>query len=215
MWRRPHEILKGKRLHVGLVRSHPCNHLGVGGESIGLVVLELLLIYPVGLSVDDVVESSIGCDLDFLPRIEVDKKEVVFPHERNFLAVGRERRHFLFSPRREFSKRLVVSVVDIPLRRERPTVDRVVCGLEQYFVAVRRNDIISEIVDFLAVSVANRENRLDVVSRLVRAFQDCVVGIGNAGVVFPVVHGVESVDTVGIVSVENHRLERDLLSAGR
>ena len=88
-------------------------------------------------------------------------------------------------------------------------------GLEQYFVAVRRNDIISEIVDFLAVSVANRENCLDVVSRLVRAFQDCVVGIGNAGVVFPVVHGVESVDTVGIISVENHRLERYLLSAGR
>ena len=88
LWCRSHEILEFKGLHVGLIRPHPCQHFGVSRESIRRVVLKLLLIHPVGLSIDNMVELAIGGHLRFLPSIfQVHIEKVVLPDECHFLAV--------------------------------------------------------------------------------------------------------------------------------
>ena len=90
------EVLESKSAHVGFIKTNPCQHLRIGREIVSTIVFKFLFIHPVRLSIDDVIELSIGRDLTLrIVEKQLHEEQVVITDKGNHGTIGGELWHFL------------------------------------------------------------------------------------------------------------------------
>ena len=105
---------EGELLDGALVVADPCQHGAIGIEIEGAREGELLLVDPVGLAVDDLVELAVLRHLALgIAEEQLDEEQVVIAHEGHHRAVGREGRHLLRAAVAEALQRAVLHIIYI------------------------------------------------------------------------------------------------------
>ena len=145
-------------LHATLVVADPAQRAAVCAPCDGVVESKLLLVHPVGDTVDDLVELAIGRDLAL--RRAIGNEDVVLSHEGDFLTIRREGRDLLGSVLRELAKLLALDVIDIEVGSIGATVDSPVVGLDEQMLSVVGHLVAVKALDLLALRIVEIEERL-------------------------------------------------------
>ena len=142
------EELHGILLHLRLVVFYPAYLLAVGSEHHRRVGHKLLLIHPVGHSVDYLIKFSVLRHLALGIVVEqFDEIDIVLPYECYHRAVGRKDRSLLRSGERQCHHLVVAHVEDIVFCSKRAAIDCLCGGLNEDIPSVGTDDISIHPVD--------------------------------------------------------------------
>ena len=130
-----------------LIEAHPAKHGTIGIERKRAVETELLLIHPVGNTVDDLVLYSI---LGYLTLCIVIQKfyeeDVIVADERHLLTVVAPHGNLLRTVVGEFLQESGFNIVNVIYCGKRMTVDSLCLCLNQHLLSIRTQDIIIIVV---------------------------------------------------------------------
>ena len=189
---------EGELLHGTLVVAYPRQHGAIGIEVEGAGEREFLLVDPVGLAVDNLVELAVLCHLALgIAEEELDEEEVALAHEGHHRAVGREGGHLLRSAVAEALERAVLHIIYIIYGREGVAVDAVRLCLDQDGLLVGTHDIAVDAVEAHASGRGYIEEHIRLLARLEEACDD-LAGIGRElAVALAVVEGIHAMNSLG------------------
>ena len=193
----------GVERHAAFVVAHPRQHFAVGGEVKGACGGELLLVHPVGQTVDEFVEFAVFGDAALSVAVEeFHDKEVALSYKRHHRAVGREDGLLLRSAIGERLVGVVLCVIYIIYGREGTAVDGFALRHEQNLSAVGGE---RESLDLFQSRLAARFVGIKEHARLTAVaegeeFDAFQVG-GEAGIVVALGGGVHTVGLRNVVPV--------------
>ena len=139
-----HALVPGEGVegHLAFVIADPCQHGTVGIEVEGAVEGEFLFVYPVGLSVDDLVELSVLCHLALaVVEEQLHQEQVAFAYKGHHVSVLAPQRNFLRAVGAEVGQRAALYIIYIILGREAVAIDALCLGLQQNVAFVGAHDI--------------------------------------------------------------------------
>ena len=128
-------------LDVALIKTIVGYTTGVGAPVEALSDGKLLLIDPVGGTIDYIVETTVVSHLMLSLRIQIHIEEVVITHISHLGPIGRQRGESLLTLLRYLGKGAIADLVDIIVRHSAVTIYGFKAGAEQDGLLVRREGV--------------------------------------------------------------------------
>ena len=133
------EHLKRVLFHLRLIEANPSDSRTIGIPGKSLVESKLLLIYPVGNTIDDFIELTIRSNLLF--SLAIGNIKVVSLDKSHMLGVWRPSSHLLVLAFGKFGKLFATYIIYVELCLVGTAIHRLALGCHQELLAVRADDI--------------------------------------------------------------------------
>ena len=145
-------------LYLRLVVAQPAQHSAVGIEGKSLVEAKLLLVNPVGQSVDNLIELAVLCYLNLgIVVQQFNKEDVVVAYKSHLLSILRPCRNLLRTTIAQRVQSARSDVIDVEYSLVRAAVYALCLGLYKHALAVRRKRVAVKTVNLLAKCVVGIE----------------------------------------------------------
>ena len=188
------EHLQRILLHGTLVKPYPAQHGAIGIEAEGLVERELLLVHPVGYSIDHLVELPVLGDLHLgIVVQQFHDEDVAIAHESHLIAIGRPCGNLLRTILRQGFQLAAVHVVEVIVGSSRTSIDTPCVRLYEHTVAVGRHHIPVEVLDGGALRVVHIKQHPTLLPRLERVLHDALPVVTDAGILVGTLYGVDAI----------------------
>ena len=213
-----HAIVERERVfgHLAFIVAYPGKHGGIRVEVEGTAEGELLLVHPVGLAVDYLVELAVGGHLALaVVEQQFHQEQVAFAHKGHHVAVGAPQGHFLRTARGEHGQVARLHVVDVVFGGEAVAVDGSGLGLQQDAALVGAEDVAVYMVDAQAsLDVVGIEEHTGLLAGLERVGDDFPSVAAHLGIALAIGQRLYAMDALGGIGTLAEVLQVDVVGLG-